>query len=145
LYLSGELTPLDVIRTILPLIRRDTSPPGKHSVAWLDVDVESVLAAAAASTLRYREKKSLGLLDGVPTAVKDEFDMEGYKTTLGSRNNYAGDHVPRPEDDDDGETTSWCARQVIDAGAIVLGKLSLHEFGMGESRSSCASSLGCSI
>ncbi|KAL2212486.1 glutamyl-tRNA amidotransferase subunit A [Sarocladium strictum] len=130
LYLSGELTPLDVVRAILPLIRRDTSPPGEHSVAWLDVDVESVLAAAAASTLRYREKKSLGLLDGVPTAVKDEFDMEGYKTTLGSRNNYAGDHVPRPEDNGDDETTSWCARQMIDAGAIVLGKLSLHEFGM---------------
>ena len=63
--------------------------------------------------------------------------MEGYRTTLGSPNNYADDHVPRADDDDDGETTSWCVRQVVDAGAIVLGKLSLHEFGMGESRSSC--------
>ncbi|KAL8396600.1 hypothetical protein RB594_003612 [Gaeumannomyces avenae] len=130
LYLSGELTPLDVARAILPLIRRDTSPPGEHSVAWLEVHTESVLAAAAASTQRYKEKKSLGPLDGVPTAVKDEYDMAGHKTTLGSPSDYTALHVPREEGDDDGDKTSWCVRQVMEAGAVVLGKLSLHEFGM---------------
>ncbi|KAG7144336.1 hypothetical protein HYQ46_006929 [Verticillium longisporum] len=71
-YLSGELTPLDVAHAILPLIRRDTSPPGEHSVAWIEVHAELVLRAAEASTIRYNEKRSLGPLDGVPTAVKDD-------------------------------------------------------------------------
>ncbi|WQF80928.1 Putative amidase [Colletotrichum destructivum] len=131
LYLSGELTPLDVAQTILPLIRRDSSPPGEHSVAWFEVHVESVLAMAAASTQRYKEKRSLGPLDGIPTAVKDEFDMEGYKTTLGSPNDYTSLHVPQPKGNDgDSTKTSWCVSRVIDSGAVVLGKLSMHEFGM---------------
>lgn len=132
LYLSGELTPVDVVRAILPLIRRDKSPPSEHSLAWLEVHADLVLEAAMASTLRYKEKRSLGLLDGIPTAVKDEYDMEGYKTTLGSRNDYANLHVPQVSSEDDAKKDSWCVRKMQEAGAIVLGKLSLHEFGMGE-------------
>ncbi|CAI7613649.1 unnamed protein product [Penicillium manginii] len=130
LYLSGELTPVDVVRAILPLIRRDKSPPSEHSLAWLEVHADLVLEAAMASTLRYKEKRSLGLLDGIPTAVKDEYDMEGYKTTLGSRNDYANLHVPQVSSEDDAKKDSWCVRKMQEAGAIVLGKLSLHEFGM---------------
>ena len=71
LYLKGELTPTAVAEAILPLIRRDLSPPGKHSIAFFDTRVDLVISAAKASTLRYKEKRSLGPLDGVPTAVKD--------------------------------------------------------------------------
>lgn len=129
LYLSGQLTPLDVAQAILPLIRRDTSPPGEHSLAWIDVHVTKVLKAAEASTLRYKQGRSLGPLDGVPTAVKDEFDLEGYKTTLGTSNDYCHEHPPTAE----GALTkdSWCAKKLEDAGALILGKLSMHEFGMG--------------
>ena len=72
LYMSGELTPTAVVKSILPLIRRDTSPPGEYSVAWFDCHADRVLEAAEASTRRYKAKKPLGVLDGVPTAVKDE-------------------------------------------------------------------------
>lgn len=127
LYLSGELTPLDVARAILPLIRRDTQPPGEHSVAWFDVKVNLVLRAAEASTQRYREKRPLGPLDGVPTAVKDEYDVEGYTTTLGSLNDYTG-QIPS----EDGKIDAWCVRKLADSGAIIMGKVSMHEFGMGK-------------
>lgn len=70
LYLSGELTPTAVAKAILPLIRRDTKPPGEHSIAWFDSRIDLILAAAEASTLRYEKSRSLGPLDGVPTAVK---------------------------------------------------------------------------
>jgi hypothetical protein len=70
MYLSGELTPIAVAHAILPLIRRDTSPPGVHSTAWFSSRVDLILAAAEASTLRYKLQKPLGPLDGVPTAVK---------------------------------------------------------------------------
>lgn len=130
MYLSGELTPLDVVQAILPLIRRDTSPPGEHSLAFLEVRLHAVMKAAAASTIRYKEKRSLGPLDGVPTAVKDEFDISGYKTTLGSVNNYA---TPAGYSDSDENMDSWLVRKMEEAGAIILGKLSMHEFGLGES------------
>jgi hypothetical protein len=70
LFLSGKLTPTDVAKALLPLIRRDTSPPGEHSTAWFSTKADLVLKAAEASTKRYEESRSLGPLDGVPTAVK---------------------------------------------------------------------------
>ncbi|PLB46539.1 alpha-glucosidase [Aspergillus steynii IBT 23096] len=125
LYTSGELTPTAVIKALLPLIRRDLETPGKHSIAFADSQVEAVLAAAEASTRRYREKRPLGLFDGVPTAVKDEFDVDGYRTFLGSLNDYT------PETKADGSSiTNWCVRQLQNAGAILVGKLSMHEFGL---------------
>ena len=126
LYVSGSLTPTAVAKAILPLIRRDTSPPGLHSIAWFDVAVDRVLAAAEASTKRYQANKPLGVLDGVPTAVKDEYDLDGYTTCLGSVNDYTGDE---PYENSD-SITSWCARQLQEAGAVILGKLSMHEFGL---------------
>lgn len=121
LYLSGAITPTDVARALLPLIRRDIPSSTEHSQAWFEVQAEKVLAQARESTLRYKENRSLGPLDGVPTAVKDEYDLEGYRTCLGSRNTYTS-----PEE----HHTSWCAQQLQSAGAMILGKLSMHEFGL---------------
>ncbi|KAK3394928.1 amidase signature domain-containing protein [Podospora didyma] len=122
LYLSGALTPLQVIEALLPLIRRDVARPTEHSKAWFETKVGRVLEAARASTQRYMENSSLGPLDGVPTGVKDEYDMEGYRTTLGSKNTYTAP--------DDQASTTWCVRKLEAAGAIILGKLSMHEFGL---------------
>lgn len=122
LYLSGALTPTDVAEVLLPLIRRDIPNPTEHAVAWFETQADKVLAAARESTRRYKEGRSLGPLDGVPTAVKDEYDMEGYRTCLGSRNTYASP--------DDEHASSWCVQTLESAGAIILGKLSMHEFGL---------------
>ncbi|RDW71269.1 hypothetical protein BP6252_07832 [Coleophoma cylindrospora] len=124
MYLKGELTPTAVAKALLPLIRRDLNPPGEYSIGWFDTDVAMVLKAAEASTLRYKNQCPIGPLDGVPTAIKDEYDMEGYRTTLGSKNDYTGKDVPGDK------ITSWCVRKMEDAGAIILGKLSMHEFGL---------------
>lgn len=125
MYLSGDLTPLAVAQAILPLIRRDTTPPGSHSIGFFDSNVNLVLAAAKASTLRYKEKRPLGPLDGVPLGVKDEYDIEGYTTCLGSRNDYTGKAAPGDS------ITAWCVRKLEEAGAVNVGKLSMHEFGLG--------------
>ena len=126
LYKSGDLTPTAVVKGLLPLIRRDLSTPGKHSIAFVDSRVDFVLAAAEASTRRYKEGRPLGLFDGVPAAVKDEFDLDGYRTRMGSLNDYTFD--PKS---DDLSITNWCIRQLEKAGAIVVGKVSMHEFGLG--------------
>lgn len=59
MYLSGELTPLAVVESLLPLIRRDIDRPSNHSVAFIDCHFEAVIEAAKASTLRYKQGKPL--------------------------------------------------------------------------------------
>ncbi|KAJ5226271.1 hypothetical protein N7468_007496 [Penicillium chermesinum] len=120
LYESGELTPTVVVETLLPLIRRDLEKPGKHSTAFLESRVDIIRAAAEASTKRYKEGKPLGPLDGVPVAVKDEVNITGYKQTLGSKLDFT---VKAHE-------TSWCVKQWEDAGAIIIGKTTMHELGL---------------
>lgn len=121
LYLSGELTPTAVIETLLPLVRRDTQPPGKHSTAFLESQAELVRSAAQESTERYKNGQSLGPLDGVPVAVKDEVHLTGYKRTLGSKMDFKNGI----------DATSWCVKQWLAAGAIIIGKTSMHEIGLG--------------
>ena len=126
LYLSGELTPTAVAKAILPLIRRDVSLPVEYSVAWWDSRVDLILAAAKASTLRYKNNRPIGILDGIPTGIKDEYDVDGYRTCLGSKNDYT------PEVAHGQSVTSWCVRKLQEAGIINLGKLSMNEFGLGK-------------
>ena len=123
MYQTGELTPTDVVRSILPLIRRDESRPGKHSIAWTEIKIDLIMKQAEASTLRYKAGQPLGPLDGIPSAIKDDYDLDGYATTLGSVKNYAT--VSQES------STSWCVRKLEEAGVIILGKLHMHEFGLG--------------
>lgn len=121
LYLSGELTPLAVAESLLPLIRRDIDKASHHSIAFIDTHPEEVLEEARASTLRYKEGKPLGIYDGVPTAIKDESDVAGYRTTMGRKANDKMFPVS--------EETVWSIQKWREGGGIVLGKLNMHEVG----------------
>ncbi|RFN46288.1 hypothetical protein FIE12Z_9442 [Fusarium flagelliforme] len=124
LYLSGEVTPVDVVRAILPLIQLDGPQPGKHAHAWREIRIDQIMRAAEASTERYKNKQPLGPLDGVPSAIKDDYDLDGYSTSLGSTKEYA--EIPA-----EGESsTSWIVRKLEEAGVVILGKLAMHEFGL---------------
>jgi hypothetical protein len=123
LYKSRQLTPTDVAEAILPLIRRDISPAGPHSVAFLDSKVGLVRRAAEASTARYASGRPLSCLDGVPVAVKDEIEVADYKRMLGSKVDFTN---PANE-------TAWCIKMLEEAGAIVVGKTNMHEMGLGGS------------
>ena len=125
LYLSGELTPTAVAKALLPLIRRDVSSPSEYSIAWWESRVDLILLAAEASTLRYKNNRPIGILDGIPVGIKDEYDVHGYRTSLGSKNDYS----PIPTEGQ--SITSWCVVKLQEAGAINLGKLSMNEFGLG--------------
>lgn len=121
LYLSGELTPTAVVEALLPLIRRDVNPVGKHSTAFLESQVELIREAAEASSQRFENGQPLGPLDGIPVAVKDEVHITGYKRTLGTKLDFKAGT----------DATSWCVKQWQDAGAIVIGKTTMHELGLG--------------
>ena len=119
LYLSKRLTPLAVAESLLLLIRRDVTPISHHSTAFISCNVDEVLKAATASTLRYENGTSLGLLDGVPTAIKDESDVAGYRTTSGRKAN--DELFPVAKE------TIWSIQQWVDAGVVIIGKTTMHE------------------
>ena len=118
-YSSGAVTPLDVIEVLLPLVQRDSATTRGHSTAFVQIQAAAVKKAAEDSTARWKAGKPLGVLDGVPVAIKDELDIVGYETSFGSK------RTRSPEE------TSWCVLKLIEAGAIVLGKSSMHELGTG--------------
>lgn len=69
----------------------DLSNSPTHKVAFLSVRRDQVLAAAKASTQRYKEGKAKGIFDGVPVAVKGmtlyEYSITPFETTWRSYHN----------------------------------------------------------
>lgn len=120
LYKSGTITPLQVAESLLPLIKRDGKNSGPHSIAFIDSKEDIIYRAAKESTERYKQGKPLSPLDGVPVAIKDEVDLSGYKRTKGSRLDLTDPH----------DATAWCIQKWIDAGAVIIGKTSMHEVGL---------------
>ncbi|KAF2471099.1 glutamyl-tRNA amidotransferas-like protein subunit A [Lindgomyces ingoldianus] len=120
-YKTGTVAPIDVVEALLPLVRRDVEKRTVHSTAFVHSKVELVKKAAEASTQRYKEGKPLGMLDGVPFAVKDEMDVRGYQRFVGTTHDYnEGKEVE----------TSWCVRKLEEEGCVMLGKLTMHELGL---------------
>ncbi|PRP92884.1 Glutamyl-tRNA(Gln) amidotransferase subunit A [Enhygromyxa salina] len=114
---GGELSASEVARAYLEQI--DALEPSLH--AYRRVTPELALAQAAAVDDARRAGQALGPLAGVPVALKDIFVTEGVETTSGSAilagwiPPYQGAH----------------ARRLAEAGAVLLGKLTMDEFGMG--------------
>jgi amidase len=82
---------------------------------------ERALVEAAAADRRARQGLPLGILHGLPIAVKDLMDTAGIRTTYGSP--LYADHVPAHD--------SLLVERLRAAGAIVIGKTNTPEFGAG--------------
>ncbi|KAH6692579.1 amidase [Plectosphaerella plurivora] len=126
LYRSGALTPLDVVSALLPYTRRDGDGDPSYRAAFVSSYGRGetlALEAARESTARWARGEPLGVLDGVPVSVKDDTDVEGYVSHngLGRREGLAF-FEPAKE-------TAWPVKTLIDAGAVVLAKNSMHELG----------------
>lgn len=91
--------------------------------AWLRIDEDAALAAAGRVDAARARGEPLGPLAGVPTGLKDNLVTAGLETTAGSR--ALQGWVPT----EDGAH----AARLRAAGAVILGKLALDEFGMGSS------------
>ncbi len=81
------------------------------------------LTAARQSDQRRATGASLGPLDGIPFSVKDNFCVSGSATTAASAI-LKGFTAPY---------TAPCVQQLLDNGAIMIGKTNMDEFGMGSS------------
>lgn len=79
--------------------------------AFVTIDIDGARAAAPPQ----------GPLAGALVAVKDVIDTAGLRTTMGSR--HFADHVP--------DHDAAAVRAVRDAGGIVIGKTTTHEYAYG--------------
>lgn len=117
-YRSGRADPMVVAERFIAAAERLDSGGGAMHV-FIERQNDRILTAARASRDRYQRNEPLGPLDGVPITVKDELDVEGYHTTVGTRflNNLASS---------DGASVARLRK----AGAIILGKVNMYEIGI---------------
>jgi aspartyl-tRNA(Asn)/glutamyl-tRNA(Gln) amidotransferase subunit A len=131
---ANELTRLSIAETG-ERIRRRTLSPVELTRAYLDtiqarnadgryyltVLHDEALAAARIAEQEIGSGKYRGALHGIPVALKDLVMTRGIRTTCGSR--ILKDWIP--------ETDATVAARLAAAGAVLLGKLNMHEFAYG--------------
>ena len=115
-YRRGNLSPMEVTQGVLDRIER-LNPA---LTAFIHVDHEGALAAAQESEQRWQEGRPLGLLDGVPTTIKDVVVAKGWTTRFGSLTTDADS--PSPVD-------APATARLREQGAVLLGLTASPEFG----------------
>src|SRR5437870_3230448 len=89
--------------------------------AYLTVTGATALAQAKEADAEIGRGRRRGPLHGVPIALKDLIAVAGVKMTSGSQ--VLADHVPARD--------AFITRRLKDAGAVLLGKLAMHEWAFG--------------
>jgi aspartyl-tRNA(Asn)/glutamyl-tRNA(Gln) amidotransferase subunit A len=113
---SGEISATDVIAEALT--RADASQVALNAFTYLDH--ERAMEAAGHIDARVARGLCVGALAGVPIAIKDLMDHRGRPNSYGSSGEPA---IP--------ETTAHAVVRLEGAGAVIIGRTGLHEFGFG--------------
>jgi len=100
--------------------------PKLHS--YLTVTADQALAQARQVDAKIAAGDELGMLAGIPLAIKDNMCTKGIRTTCASK--VLENFVPPYE--------STVTQKLMEAGAIALGKTNLDEFAMGSSTENSA-------
>ncbi|HAI99311.1 MAG TPA: Asp-tRNA(Asn)/Glu-tRNA(Gln) amidotransferase GatCAB subunit A, partial [Dehalococcoidia bacterium] len=123
---AGELSPLIKNKDISPveiidahLARIEATEPVLNSFITLLADESRAAARQAEQDIQRGNYR--GPLHGIPVALKDLYNTAGVRTTSGSR---LFDNFIPAED-------CTVAARFRDAGAILLGKLNMHQFAYG--------------
>jgi amidase len=114
---AGELSPVAITRQMLA--RVDAVNPALN--AYLAVTADSALAEAETAETEIRAGRYRGPLHGVPIAIKDLFHTKDAPSTFGSL-------AYRTHSDED----ATIVHRLRVAGAVILGRLHLHEGAFGE-------------
>ncbi len=116
---AGELSAESVVRAALERAERVQ----KDCNAFITLARESALSRARSLDQRRAAGEGLGRLAGVPVVVKDNLCTEGLRTTAGSKSLEC--FVP--------PYSATVVERLEAAGAVVIAKSNLDEFGMGSS------------
>lgn len=114
---SGQLT--STALTEMCLERIDAHEADVH--AFVTVTRERALADARNADAEIKAGRSRGPLHGIPIGLKDIIDTKGILTSCQSAHNVA--NVPNAD--------ATCAAALAGGGAVLMGKLTTHEFADG--------------
>ena len=114
---SGRLSPVELTRAHLERI--EATEPALNS--FITLLAEGALDQAAAAEREIAGGTYRGPLHGIPIGLKDLYYTKGIRTTVGSR--ILRDFVP--------DYDAAVVERFNDAGAVLLGKLQMHEFALG--------------
>jgi len=115
-YRTLKISPVEAVRASLDRIERY----GDKLNAFTVVDPDSALKAASDSEQRWKTGNPKGLLDGIPTTIKDLVITKGWPTLRGSRST----NPDQPWDED-----APSVARLKEHGAVLLGKTTTPEFG----------------
>lgn len=117
-YRGGKTDPVSVVRRLHEAIEKLDGRDERMGF-FIARKPEQVLKAAEASAERWGKGQPVSPLDGVPVVVKDEVDLAGFPTTLGTsfRHTVA-------------EADSTVVARLKAAGAVILGKANMNEVGI---------------
>ncbi|MBU0483274.1 MAG: Asp-tRNA(Asn)/Glu-tRNA(Gln) amidotransferase subunit GatA [Proteobacteria bacterium] len=118
-----EVSSVEVTNSVLTRIEQVEDKVG----AYITIDREKALVQAAAADKLMGEGGG-GALCGIPLALKDLICTKGMRTTCGSK--ILESFVP-PYD-------ATVVEKLKEAGAVIIGKVSMDEFAMGSSNENCA-------
>jgi len=116
---AKRISPVDLTRTCLARI--EALNPSLN--AFITITAESALAEAYRAESEVQQGRWRGPLHGIPVALKDVIDTAGIKTTAASA--LFKDRIPQED--------ATVVRHLKEAGAVLLGKLNMHEFAYGGS------------
>lgn len=111
------VSPVDLTETMLERIER----LDQRLNSYISVTATAAMAEARQAETAILNGAPVGPLHGVPLAVKDLFDTAGVRTTSGSK--ILAERVPSVD--------ATVVTRLRDAGAVLLGKLNMHEFAFG--------------
>jgi len=117
LLASKELSPVDLVEAHLARI----SDTGEALNTFVTLLAGEALESAQKAEGEIQTGRYLGPLHGIPVGLKDLYYTKGIRTTVGSK--IMGDFVP--------DYDAAVAESFQEAGAILMGKLQMHEFALG--------------
>lgn len=112
-----KVSPVELVQACLARIERLDSTLN----TFITLSGDLALEAARQAELEIRQGKIRSRLHGVPLALKDLFDIKGLPTTAGSL--FFKEYLPASD--------AWVVEKLTTAGALILGKLNLHEIALG--------------
>jgi amidase len=123
-YKSGQLTCRQLVQMYLDRIEAfDKKGPAINAIITRNSDA---LKEAERLDAAYKASGPVGPLHGIPVIVKDQADVKGMPTTLGSV--LFKDYYP--------DRDSFVAEKLKNAGAVILAKATLGELGGGDTHGS---------
>ncbi|MGD2158964.1 MAG: amidase [Anaerolineales bacterium] len=115
-----EISPVELVQAHLERIERIDSQINSYITLTAELAMDQARQAEAALAVQ-KPDSELPSLHGIPLALKDLVETQGVRTTAGSL--FFSDNIP--------ERDAMVVEKLKSAGAVLLGKLNMHEIALG--------------